>query len=90
MTIRTTKRTVTFKRPFVLSGLDETLPAGDYTVETDEELLEGLSFKAYKRTSAFIMLRPKSDHPGHTRTLTVDPNELDAALQRDRAPHPKH
>lgn len=90
MTIRTTTMTVTFERPFVLSGLDETLPAGDYTVETDEELLEGLSFPAYRRTSAFIKLHPKSGRPGHTRTLTVDPNELDAALQRDRAQHPKH
>jgi hypothetical protein len=40
MTVRTTSRTVTFVHPFNLSGTDEVQPAGIYTVETDEELLE--------------------------------------------------
>ena len=31
---------VTFTHPFNLSGVDEVQPAGTYTVETDEELLE--------------------------------------------------
>ena len=47
MTIRTSKKTETFKRPFVLGGFDEVLPAGTYSVETDEMLLEGISFPAY-------------------------------------------
>lgn len=49
MTTRTSKRTVVFRRPFVLGGFDEVLPAGAYNVETDEELLEGISFPAYRR-----------------------------------------
>ena len=44
MTTRTTKKTVTFAKPFTLSPLDEVLEPGDYDVETDEELLDGLSF----------------------------------------------
>ena len=40
MTVRTTGRTVTFVHPFNLSGTDEVQPAGIYTVETDEELLQ--------------------------------------------------
>jgi len=86
MTTRTSKKTVIFRRPFVLGGFDEVLPAGAYSVETDEELLEGISFPAYRRVFTVIHLQAKSGHPGLTRALTIDPNELDAALERDRAP----
>jgi hypothetical protein len=86
MTTRTSKQTVTFKRPFVLSGLDRVLPAGAYSVETDEALLEGLSFPAYRRVLTVIHLRPERGRPGVTETLAIDPNDLDAALKRDQAP----
>ncbi|MDH3969216.1 MAG: hypothetical protein OEU56_19540 [Rhodospirillales bacterium] len=86
MTIRTSNKTVTFGRPFVLGGLDEVLPAGAYIVETDEALLEGISFPAYRRTSTLIRLHAKSGNPGLTRAMTIDPSELDAALKRDQAP----
>jgi hypothetical protein len=86
MTVRTSKKTVSFRRPFVLGGFDEVLPAGAYSVETDEELLEGISFPAYRRILTVIHLHAKSGHPGLTRALTIDPNELDAALERDQAP----
>jgi hypothetical protein len=85
MTTRTSKMTVTFRRSFVLGESEEVLPAGTYEVETDEELLEGVSFPAYRRTLTVIHLHPKPGQPGITRTLTIDPNELDAALQRDQA-----
>ena len=86
MTIRTSEKTVTFRRPFVIGAFEEVLPAGDYRVETDEELLEGISFPAYRRILTLIHLHAKPAHPGRTRTMTIDPNELDAALERDRAP----
>ena len=86
MTTRTTGRTVTFRRPFVLASFGSELPAGSYDVETDEELLEGISFTAYRRTLTVIRLHPSPDRPGATQTLSVDPNELDAALARDQAP----
>ena len=85
MTTRTSKSTVTFKRPFVLDGFDEVFSPGVYNVETDEELLEGLSFLAYRRVANVIQLHSKSDRPGRTQALTIDPNQLDAALERDRA-----
>lgn len=86
MTVRTSKKTVTFRRPFVLGDFDEVLPAGAYSVETDEELLEGISFPAWRRKLALIELQTKSGNPGLARILTIDPNELDAALERDRMP----
>lgn len=85
MTIRTTKRTVTFVNPFTLGDFDEVLPPGTYDVETDEERLEGLSFHAYRRILTLIQLPTKSGQPGLSRTLTIDPNELDLALKRDAA-----
>jgi hypothetical protein len=56
VTVRTSKKTVTFLRPFVLSAINEEQPAGVYTVETDEELLEGISFPAYRRVLTLIHL----------------------------------
>ena len=43
-------------------------------------------FPPTERVSTVIHLHSRSGHPGLTETLTVDPNELDAALERDRAP----
>lgn len=86
MTIRTSEKTVTFTNPFVLDGFDEVLPAGAYSVETDEELLEGISFPAYRRILTVIHLHTEPNNPGLARTLTIDRNELDAALQRDQTP----
>ncbi len=83
MTIRTSQRTVTFRRPFTLSELDEIQPAGIYVIDTDEELLEGISFPVYRRVSTYIHLHAKAGRPGVTETLCVDPDDLDAALLRD-------
>ncbi|HYE48947.1 MAG TPA: hypothetical protein VEB20_05110 [Azospirillaceae bacterium] len=82
MSTRTTSSTVSFALPFRLSSLDETLPAGNYTVETDEELVEGVSFPAYRRTLT-VMLVP--DGPGRTgaRVVPVDPEELREALDAE-------
>ena len=84
MTTRMGKKTVTFGRPFALAGLDEELPAGPYVVETDDALLEGISFLSYQRTSTLIHLPPPPGKPGITGVLAIDPNELEAALERDR------
>ncbi len=83
MTMRTSEKIVTFKRSFVLVGLDQAQPAGSYSVETDEELLEGISFPAYKRTATRIRLRKNPGRPGVVETVKIDPEELNAALMRD-------
>lgn len=77
---------MTFARPFCLGGFDEALPAGTYDVETDEELLEGISFPVYRRIATLLRLHAAPADRGRTRTFTVDPRELDAALERDGAP----
>lgn len=80
MPLRTTRREITFRRPFTLSGLDGEQPAGTYTVETDEELLEELSFTAWRRT-ATAMVVPRG--PVSYQVFRIDAGELEAALQRD-------
>jgi hypothetical protein len=86
MTLRTGRETVTFARPFSLRGVDGVHPPGAYTVETDEELIDGLSFPAYRRVATVIFLPSR---PGGTvagQMATIDPRELQAALDRDAPP----
>jgi hypothetical protein len=83
MTMRTSQKTVTLRRPFSLSGLDEMQPAGTYTVETSEELLEGLSFPAWRRTGTVILLRPQAGGGGLGQDLEIDPAELEAVEDSD-------
>jgi len=83
VTTRTTIRSVIFKQPFALGEFDEVQPAGVYRVETDEELLEGVSFPAYRRTLTMIHLHASPHHPGRTQMLDINPKDLEAALERD-------
>ena len=82
-TERTSRRTVTFTRPFSLSGIDGVQPAGSYTVETDEELLPGLSFPAYRRVATLIFLPARPGDAVSGRVATIGPLELEAAQERD-------
>lgn len=77
---RVTHKQVAFSGPFYLNGYDETFPAGEYDVETDEELIEGVSFLAYRRIATLLHVRSKTG----ARTLTIDPRELDLAILVDR------
>ena len=86
MTVRTTSRMVTFTHPFNLSGVDEVQPAGTYTVETDEELLQALSLPAYKRISTLIRLPARPRSTMVTQIVEINPQELAAALTRDAQP----
>ena len=86
MTVRTSRKTVTFTRPFSLSGI-EVQPAGTYAVETDEELLPGVSFPAYRRIASLIFLRSRAGGAIVDEIANVDPLELQAAQERDAGPH---
>ncbi|MFN4091108.1 MAG: hypothetical protein ACK4QW_18965 [Alphaproteobacteria bacterium] len=88
MTVRTTTTAVTFAKPFVLRGFGEVLPAGTYEVEVDEEQVQGLSFLTYRRVRAIIQLGREAGDPARTRSLTIEPEDLDRAIAEDRAPSP--
>lgn len=83
MTVRTTRKTVTFRRPFSLTGMDDAQPAGSYAVETCEELLEGVSFPAWRRMSTIILLRPQAGAGGVGEDLDIDPLELESVQEAD-------
>ena len=80
-TTRVTSTTVTFVRPFILDGFDSLQPAGSYTVDMEEELLDVLSLSAWRRVSTVIRL---SRHGG-IEHMPVDPDQLSEALRRDGA-----
>ncbi len=73
--MRTTRENVTFDHPFSLDPVDGMQPAGTYTVEIDEDLIEGLSFLAYRRVATTIYL-PLRRWGGSLQAVRVDPGEL--------------
>jgi hypothetical protein len=85
MIARTLRKTVVFHKPFLLKGVDRVLPAGDYRVVTDEELIEGLSFPVYRRVSTMIFVPAQSHQASSVEMVTIDPRDLQAAQDRDRA-----
>ena len=82
MTTRTRERTVSFRNSFLLKGVDRPLPAGDYRVTTDEELIESLSFPVYRRVVTMIFV-PAQAQRGAIEMVTIDPTDLEAALRHD-------
>ncbi len=79
---RTRREDMVFKHPFSLKGWSEPLPAGTYAVETEEELIEGLSFPAYRRVSTTITRQ--AARPGAlVQAIAVDPRELARARAAD-------
>ena len=81
MTMRTTSRMVTFRRPFVLEGFPALLPAGDYLVDTDEKELDSMLFQGWRRVSTRMRVRVD----GAVEARPVDPEALLEALVRDGA-----
>ena len=85
MALRTSRETVTFARPFSIRGIEGVQPAGTYAVETDEELIEGVSFPAYRRVATLMFLPSRPGGKELGRIATIDPKELEAARARDAA-----
>jgi hypothetical protein len=82
VTTRSHSEFVVFSHPFELKGVDRVLPAGDYRVVTDEELVEELSFPVYRRVSTMMFVPGKS--ASSVEMVALDPQDLHGALQRDQ------
>jgi hypothetical protein len=84
MQTRTRRSTASFRHPFFLAGLADALPAGDYDIDEDEQVVEGLSWIAWHRVATFIYL-PASGQGARSRQMVgIDHADLEAALERDR------
>jgi hypothetical protein len=84
----TNSRTVVFTYPFEIKGVDRVLPPGEYRVVTDEELIEQVSFPVYRRVSTMIFVPAQSYSASSIKMVAIDPRDLKAAQDRDRAVNP--
>jgi hypothetical protein len=83
MTIRTSSKAVTFRRSFRIDGVDRLLPAADYQVVTEDELIESLSFLSYRPVSTAIVLHGEAG--SMVEMVIIDPLDLQAAQGDDAA-----
>lgn len=85
MSKRTTQTTVHFSDPFLLHGFDAQQPAGDYRIEREEEVIEGLSWLAWHCVATFIHL-PAISADGMTRQMVqIDPADLAGIIETTSA-----
>lgn len=81
MPTRMQSRSVIFRRPFVLDSFDRVEPAGTYTVDTEEETIDDVSFAVWKRCATVMHIV----RDGATEYVRIDPEDLLKALTRDEA-----
>lgn len=77
--LRTTRSTVRFQRSFKIAPLEETLPAGLYEIDTEEEIFEGNERRVFVRVATLLHVRSA----GKVQIVPIDPRELEAALLND-------
>ncbi len=80
-----TTEVVEFHHPFLVSSRSGPLPAGRYRVDMEEEMLAGISFPAWRRTSMTIA-RHGLASGRLVQALPITPAELAAALATDAGP----
>jgi hypothetical protein len=81
---RTRREDIVFRQPFFLKGWGEPQPAGAYAVHIEEELIQGLSFPAYRRVSTMIT-RQAIRAGALVQAIPVDPRDLAKAQAADGA-----
>jgi hypothetical protein len=85
VTRRIRREDLVFSRPFRLRGWKETHPAGTYALETEEELIDGLSFTAYRRV-ATTLTREATPGGQCRQVIPVELADLEKAMAAERVP----
>lgn len=85
MTTRTIRSIAVLNEAFTLGGIDGELPAGSYRIETEEELIESLSFVAFRRLETTIEIPAIGSGSLKRQIVPIDPLDLAAAQERDSA-----
>lgn len=83
MTIRSRREVVTFNHPFRIRGIDRQLPAGAYEVVTDEEMIESLSFAAFRRVATMIKVPAEGSRGLTMEVVSIAPIDLSDAQRID-------
>lgn len=81
---QTDKTVAVFDRPFNLPGFDETLPAGEYDIETELASPPDHKDPQAWKASVVVHLHARLSHPGLTRSLSVSLADLDHARAKDK------
>jgi hypothetical protein len=79
METRTITTQVTFLKPFRLEGMEREQPPGSYTIDTEEEQLDTLTFVGWRQVSATMRISYK----GATEYVPIGSRDLLSALLRD-------
>ena len=85
MLTRATRSMVTFSNDFMIGNSQRELPAGTYELLVEEELLQSLSFEAYRRTATYLMIQGRGSNAGQTTLHMTTKEELEQAIACDRA-----
>ena len=85
MLTRSTRSMVTFSNDFMIGDSQRELPPGTYEIVVEEELLQGLSFEAYRRTATYLMVRGRGSNAGRTTMHMTTKEDLEHAIACDRA-----
>ena len=82
MSVRSRRETITFQHPFRIRGVDRLLPSGAYEIITDEEMIEGLSFPAFRRVATMIMV-PAAAQNAAMEMVSIGSVDLSDAQRMD-------
>lgn len=86
MEFRSTRTTLTFRRAFALPNEDRQVPAGDYVLVVEEQIMEGLTFNAYLRIGSYLIVNGGPKRPGLTEMIPITEDALAFLLACDAAP----
>lgn len=86
--MRSRWETITFKYSFRIAGIDRLLLAGAYEIVTDEEMIEGLSFVAFRRVATMIMVPVAASRSSTMEMVSISSIALSDAQRIDASvPH---
>lgn len=83
MLMRSSKSKVTFLHAFSLPDYPDELPSGAYEIVIEEELLQGVSFEAYRRIATYLTVKGRGNQAGRTEMRLITQKDLERALCRD-------
>lgn len=84
MSGRLTRRVITFRYPFFLDESDDSLPAGAYSVEMEDETKDGQLLAGRHAISTTLVIRSPHRRKRRPNYLAIDREGLEGALERDR------